>query len=88
MNITGSLHNRKRRKRACSLRNQKPETDETAMKARFQEVKELRGMGWGKVKTIEKVWNAKPGNSRAYLAAEQEYEQFLAAIEHQEQRGA
>jgi hypothetical protein len=56
-------------------------TDETARKARFQEVVVLRKKGWGKVKILKKVYNARPGTSEKYLSAVAEYTSFLEQLE-------
>jgi len=43
----------------------------------FTEVQKLRGMGWGKVAIIEKLWNVKRGGSTAWKIAVAEYESII-----------
>jgi predicted GIY-YIG superfamily endonuclease len=44
----------------------------------------LQQNGWGKVAIIRKVWGAKPGGSKAYKQAEDEYNRIIAQPEKKE----
>ncbi len=55
--------------------------DETTRQAKGALVRDLLSKNWGKVKIIEKIWGAKAGASKAYKAAEAEYEQIVTEIE-------
>lgn len=46
---------------------------EQALEAKREQVKYYQEKGWGKIATIEKVWNVKRGANKAYIAACQEY---------------
>jgi hypothetical protein len=56
-------------------------TTESAVEARFQEVRKLWLKHWGKGAIIQKVWNVKAGGSKAYKEAEQEYNRIVEQLE-------
>jgi hypothetical protein len=47
--------------------------DAQALEAKRTEIQQYRGMGWGKVAIIEKVWNIKRGGNERWKQAEAEY---------------
>lgn len=54
--------------------------DAHAPQAKLEQVRELKGMGWGKVATIEKVWGIKRGGNERWKQAEEEYNQIITQL--------
>jgi len=60
---------------------------ERAREAYEEDVRRLRGMGWGKQAMIEKVWNVRKGGSPRYKEAEAMYEAIIDRLNGQEPHG-
>jgi hypothetical protein len=56
-----------------------------AMQAKLSQVRQLRGLGWGKIAMVEKVWNIKRGGNERWKQAEAEYHQIIDQLEAEEQ---
>jgi hypothetical protein len=58
---------------------------ERALEAYEEDVRRLRGMGWGKQAMIEKVWNVRKGGSPRYKEAEAMYEAIIDRLNDEEE---